>query len=182
MTEQEYRDLLASIIRYVTSHGGTREDARDIFQDALEATLEKINNGQYNDQGNIGGYIARIAQFKWIDKVRGPINKVLGEEHLPQGESIKRSYEDWLQQADASGTGLRHAISDNPKILSRFEVYLRWADTECQERLERTYIEGLTNIEQAQLENVRENTFTVRLKRCRDKFVEMYEKYVKGKI
>jgi DNA-directed RNA polymerase specialized sigma24 family protein len=180
MTDQDWKNLLASIIRFVKSKGGTPDDGRDILQDAIEATLNNIAKGRYNEQGKIGGYIAQIARKKWHDKMRKGTT-MLGEEYLPSVVDEQYEYDNSLRRADETGVDLRLLISNNPKILHRFEVYNAWEDTECQKRLERAYIEDLSNIEQAELENIRVNTFTVRLKRCRDNFVEMYNKLVAEK-
>ena len=181
MTEQDYKNILASIVRYVTTHGGSKEDARDVFHDAVEVACKRIAEGRPFQEGeNMGGFIAQVARNKWVDITRRPNRRVLGEEHLPTDtESLSVPFDELLRQADEFGLNLTDIVTHDPNILRRYAVFLKWEDTECIKRLERKYIEGLKNTEQAALENVAENTFNQQMRRCRNGFVEMYNRFVK---
>ena len=125
-------------------------------------------------------YIATIAHNISVDKfVRNHGIEVVGEDYLPlRDESTNTNYDDLLQRADEFGLDLWQIFSHNPEILRRYAVFLKWEDTECVKRLERRYLEGMKNTEQAILENVTEGTFNQQMRRCRNSFVAMYNQLV----
>lgn len=65
-----YEDLLPKVRQWVIANNGTSEEADDIFQDALEALINKSYSDSKITQENLHGYTMQIAKNKWIDKLR----------------------------------------------------------------------------------------------------------------
>jgi len=61
-----YDSLLPKVTNWVVANSGTKADARDVFQEALEIILlrvEKINS-------SFEGLVMTICKNKWIDRIR----------------------------------------------------------------------------------------------------------------
>jgi len=61
-----YKNISPKVIYWVKNNSGSEEDGYDIFQESLEIILLKIESLN----SSLGGLIMRIAQRKWIDKLR----------------------------------------------------------------------------------------------------------------
>ena len=59
----EYRE---GVVRYVLSQGGSREDAEDVFEVALVAIFEKLQEGELKLQAPFGAYLFRICRNQWL--------------------------------------------------------------------------------------------------------------------
>lgn len=101
-----YRETFPAVARFVATHGGSADDAKDIFQDALiiyyELTTERRSTIQVSDSA----YLLGIAKHVWIRKYkRGKVTVSL--DHLEQTIQLP---EDYFKQHDQSLlTLLEHA-------------------------------------------------------------------------
>jgi len=60
-----YKDVFPSVARYVSKMGGTLDDAKDIFQDALVIWYEKAVSGMIVNEK---AYLAGVAKHLWLRK------------------------------------------------------------------------------------------------------------------
>ncbi len=58
------------VIRYLTSKGCTREDAEDLYQDAIIIFDRKVVVGDFMELSSIENYIFGIAKLNWFNKFR----------------------------------------------------------------------------------------------------------------
>lgn len=65
-----YEDLLPKVRQWIITNNGSSEEANDIFQDALEALINKSYGDNKITEQNLHGYTMQIAKNKWIDKLR----------------------------------------------------------------------------------------------------------------
>jgi len=65
-----YKEVLPTIISWMTNNNGGRDDAYDVFQDALEALIHKAYKSDPDADMNVEGLLVQIAKNKWIDKLR----------------------------------------------------------------------------------------------------------------
>jgi DNA-directed RNA polymerase specialized sigma24 family protein len=73
-----YKEVFPKVAKYVAGKGGTLNEAKDIFQDALIIYYEKKNSQQeFLDNGH---YILGIAKNLWINKFREESRSVSLEE------------------------------------------------------------------------------------------------------
>ena len=57
---------------YILKHGGTIDNANDVFQDAFFACWKKLSTGQSSpkNKAEIEAYLFTTAKNKWIDQIR----------------------------------------------------------------------------------------------------------------
>jgi DNA-directed RNA polymerase specialized sigma24 family protein len=68
-----YKKAFPAAARYVSKKGGTFEDAKDIFQDALVIFYEKSIQGSVMLQTNEHAYLLGIAKHLWVKRFRESI-------------------------------------------------------------------------------------------------------------
>ena len=67
-----YAKNYPSVEAYIYQNSGNSDDAKDIFQEAITAAWLNTKQGKFEpkDESSLGGYIYRIAKFKWLDRVK----------------------------------------------------------------------------------------------------------------
>jgi DNA-directed RNA polymerase specialized sigma24 family protein len=63
-----YKSVFPSVAKYVAKMGGTFDEAKDIFQDALVVYYEKAIAGSCEIKTNEKAYLAGIAKHLWLKK------------------------------------------------------------------------------------------------------------------
>lgn len=66
---QLYRQL-PDVMAWVRTHGGSRTEARDIFQDALVILHEKAAEPTFTSTGTIPGFLFGICRNLWLAELR----------------------------------------------------------------------------------------------------------------
>ena len=61
-----YKNVFPSVAKYVTRMGGTFDEAKDVFQDALVIYYEKVVAGSDTIRTNEKAYIFGIAKHLWL--------------------------------------------------------------------------------------------------------------------
>ena len=65
-----YKSAFPQVARYVSKMGGSFDDARDVFQDALMIYYEKAAAGKLELQKGETAYLLGISKFLWLKKFR----------------------------------------------------------------------------------------------------------------
>ncbi len=70
--EQLYYQNYGKVEYYILQNNGSREDAKDIFQEAFTIVWRNIQLNKYEPRegSSIEAYLLRIAKYKWIDQLR----------------------------------------------------------------------------------------------------------------
>jgi DNA-directed RNA polymerase specialized sigma24 family protein len=68
-----YKKAFPAVAKYVSNKGGTFDEAKDVFQDALVIYYEKLAGNALQLQKNDQAYITGIAKHLWLKKFRGNI-------------------------------------------------------------------------------------------------------------
>ena len=63
-----YKKAFPGVARYVSRMGGSFDEAKDVFQDALLTCYEKSVAGQLNPKANIQAYLFGVARHLWLRK------------------------------------------------------------------------------------------------------------------
>ena len=63
-----YKGAFPAVARYVSKMGGTFDEAKDIFQDALVVYYEKAVTGELDIRVNAKAYLMGIAKHLWLKK------------------------------------------------------------------------------------------------------------------
>lgn len=66
---QLYRQL-PDVIAMVRTHGGTKTEARDLFQDALVILHEKVAEAAFHLSGSINAYLYGVCRNLWLAELR----------------------------------------------------------------------------------------------------------------
>src|SRR6478609_7472332 len=66
-----YQTSFPKIRSYIVSRGGSREDARDVFQDTVMVFFRKVTEGLISEDGmNVPAYMMNMAKNRWMYKIR----------------------------------------------------------------------------------------------------------------
>ncbi len=116
-----YKNAFPAVARYVSKMGGTLDDAKDIFHDALVIYYEKSVTGSITLQTNDQAYLLGIAKHLWAKKFR--------EDHLLS--SLEENF-DCEEEPESH-------LAEN-KLLH----YLETAGQKCMELLKAFYYDNLS--------------------------------------
>lgn len=78
-----YENVLPRVIVYVTRNNGNKEEAQDIFQDAVLIFYNKVKQYHFDKKYNVYGYIYTTSKNLWLNKVTRN-NKETSKEVLPE--------------------------------------------------------------------------------------------------
>ena len=65
---QIYKQFTNSATAYIYKNGGSQDDARDIFQEAVMLIYRKAKAEELTLTGSFGGYLASICKFLWMNQ------------------------------------------------------------------------------------------------------------------
>lgn len=68
--EYLYDISLKKVRQYILKNNGSKDDASDIFQDAVIVLFNHIRLNKFNEAYSIDAFIYSVARNLWIDKVR----------------------------------------------------------------------------------------------------------------
>ncbi len=69
-----YADFLPRISYFITTHGGTRDDAKDVFQDALMIIFQKAEEGQFELTSGFYTLLYGVVRKVWRNRLRKKSN------------------------------------------------------------------------------------------------------------
>ncbi len=99
-----YKEVFPQVKKYIVRHNGNREDAYDVFQDAIVYFYKQVMKNELNPTYKIFGYLYRLSLNRWINKLKKDKRFTLSEdmhafdsqEHLPALELINTPQENLL--------------------------------------------------------------------------------------
>ena len=65
-----YGEPLRKIRKYILSNNGSRDDANDVFQDAVIILFNQVKKDKYNAELELDGFLFAVAKNLWVDKIR----------------------------------------------------------------------------------------------------------------
>ena len=71
-----YDSTLRKVRGYILKNSGGKEEANDIFQDAVIIFMHKVKTQQFDKKYSIEGFIYAVSRNLWIDRVRREKKKV----------------------------------------------------------------------------------------------------------
>ena len=60
-----------TVSKWISGRGGSLDDAKDVFQEAMKALFEKAQDRDYVQQYPIGAFIMRMCQYIFYNRIRG---------------------------------------------------------------------------------------------------------------
>lgn len=118
---QLYKKAFRAVAKYVSKMGGTFDEAKDIFQDALVIYYEKLVNASIALHTNEQAYLLGIAKHLWAKKFRENV------QHVP----LDFNHDDFMDDTVAQPS--------SAKLLN----YLETAGQKCMEMLRAFYYDNL---------------------------------------
>lgn len=100
-----YKKVLPQLKSYISKNNGEREDAYDVFHDALILFYEQVIGGVFDPKYNVFGYLYRIAVYRWINKMKKDKSMIFSEE-LPERATVEESW----TQFDSKGLEKDHNL------------------------------------------------------------------------
>ncbi|UOE51057.1 sigma-70 family RNA polymerase sigma factor [Mucilaginibacter sp. SMC90] len=146
-----YKSAFPAVAKYVSKMGGSFDDAKDVFQDALVIYYEKaVNGGLFLNTGE-KAYLLGIAKHLWFKKFRD------GSNNLP---------------FDSCEFDIADEADEQPSA-NKLMHYLETAGKKCMELLSAFYYHKLTMKEAASLFGYAgERSATVQKYKCIEKVRE----------
>lgn len=82
-----YHQVLPKVQNYVLSNSGNKDDAFDVFQDAMVAFCKYAKLNRFNENYSVSGFIYSVAKNVWINKAKKNKKIVLTEmTEMPETE------------------------------------------------------------------------------------------------
>jgi DNA-directed RNA polymerase specialized sigma24 family protein len=148
-----YKSAFPAAAKYVSKMGGSFDDAKDIFQDALVIYYEKAVNSELSLYNGEKAYLLGITKHLWLKKFRN------GRNHLP--------LDNCAESLDVTDTA-----EDRPSA-GKLMLYLETAGKKCMELLSGFYYHKLSMKEIAGLLGYAgERSATVQKYKCIEKVRE----------
>jgi RNA polymerase sigma factor (sigma-70 family) len=87
--EAIYQDFSGKISNYIMRKGGSSEDAKDIFQDALLIIIDKVQHSDFQLTSSFYTYIFSINKYLWFNKAKGKSRKsvLLPDDNTLRGDN-----------------------------------------------------------------------------------------------
>lgn len=125
-----YKKVFPAVAKYVAKCGGSFDEAKDVFQDALLNYYEKTRSAGLAINNSDGAYIYGTARYLWLKRYK-------------EGRQISS-----LNEADAANTTAEIvSVPDENKLLN----FLETAGKRCMELLRSFYYDKLPMTEVAQM-------------------------------
>lgn len=86
-----YEDVFPMVAKFVAKRGGSFDDAKDVFHDALVILYEKQAEGGLTDEIAVERYLVGIAKHVWLRKFREDHMKT-GLDHMEMYVSLPEDY------------------------------------------------------------------------------------------
>jgi DNA-directed RNA polymerase specialized sigma24 family protein len=148
-----YKKAFPAVAKYVSKKGGSFDEAKDVFQDALVIFYEKAVTGTIVLHVNEQAYLMGIAKNLWTRRFNSSVNNLsLGAENV---------HFDFAEAEDAQPS--------SNKLMS----YLETAGQKCMEMLKAFYYDNLPVVKIAELFGYSgERSATVQKYKCMEKVRE----------
>lgn len=98
--------LRETVIRHVLEHGGSRQDAQDIFQESLVLLDRNLREGRFEGKSALSTYFVAIAKWRWVTvrRQQGRYTDIApthydAEVESPEAEAIRAEYRQLFQEA-----------------------------------------------------------------------------------
>ena len=145
--EYLYKTLAPPIFKHVLSNNGTKDDAKDVFQETFIKVLKNIQEDRYTDNNKFEAYFIQIARYTWTDHFRTNKTHFVGDDDF------------LLERADESDEdALMQLILHDNRLETLSTVWQSWEDTDCHQRLSAFHFEGQSTQKIADTEGIAQNT------------------------
>jgi len=155
-----YKNLLSKVRSYIAKNNGSKDEANDIFQDAVIVFFEYVRKGKFDTSKSIEGFIYTVARNLWVDKIRRE-RKVVRLNDIDLNTEPQESFDvlkDILDKEKRSAmSALFNLLGSGCKELMYYQLYEKLSMKEISEKL------GFSN----------ENVAKTKNYKCKQRFAEI---------
>ena len=146
-----YKKVLPSITQYVRKNSGNKEQAEDIFHDAIIKLIVKSRNAELAIETDIYAYLFTIAKNLWIVKAKRDQKIQYVNEFTDTSQFVKLNDESTINQDEKTEAmaSVLSSIGEKCKELLTLTYYMNFSLKEAAEKL------GISNEEVAKTNQYR---------------------------
>jgi len=116
-----YKQHFPAVKHSVLQNGGTDNDAQDMFQEAITVLWLKVKEGQFIPESDPGGFLFRVAKYKWLDVVRSAAHKHMKVVHDDRTSEVRADVPDDIEDRIVRLRGVYEKLDDKCRtVLDRF--------------------------------------------------------------
>lgn len=116
-----YQRHFPAVRQYVTQNSGSTSDAQDVFQEAMTVLWLRVKQGQLLPDSDPGGFLFRVAKFKWLDQVRSAAHKHMKVVHDDRQHAAQADVGDDIEEKLARLRGVYEKLDDKCRaVLDQF--------------------------------------------------------------
>lgn len=125
-----YQQFSDSVSSFIISHGGSVQDAEDVFQETVVSFLSIIKNGKYRKESSIKTFLVSVAKNIWYNEIK-------------KRESSQKREKLFEISRDPKELDISHYISDR-EMRQQFRDLLNKLDESCRKVLLLFYYENMS--------------------------------------
>lgn len=158
MLRAVYAELFPQVSRFVQANGGSQQDARDVFQDALVVFLLRLRQSSASSThwSNWVAYLTSICRNRWYQELRD-------RKHRPGAHG------DAYPEGAAAEGQLFGAPSQDELIAETVQKAMNAIDPACRDVLRMFYVDRLNLADIADLLGYTPDYIRVKKMRCMEK-------------
>ena len=157
-----YKRYIDPVSSYILRHGGTRDEAIDVYQDAWLVLLENIKNNKFKGAATIETYLFSISKNLWLKEVR----------RKKANKSSTSHFRFFYNVSEDKIPNYSDVISIVQKVINQMEG-------SCKSFVKAYYVEGLSLKELAIRFGLTEGSAKVKKSRCLRKIKQMVDTELK---
>ena len=120
---QIYKDIFPVVRYYVQNHGGSQEDAKDVFQESIIVAFKQITENKLEIRTGFEAYLYGIARLIWLKLLRS--------------REIHERNVNVIKEESAPYESLEHIVEDDLEM-RLFRKHFKKLGPECQKVLQMT--------------------------------------------
>jgi len=156
-----YKKSLPPIKRMILEYGGSKDDANDIFQDAVIILIRNIKTNKFGENNNINGFLYTISKNLWINKIkRDSKTSSIEDANIESDLNYEISYSTSIKEKEET---IKNIISKLDSKCAHVLHSILFTDKDYSEISEEI---GLANA----------NVMKVTKSRCKDKLIKLLNK------
>jgi RNA polymerase sigma factor (sigma-70 family) len=161
-----YQTLGPKIIGFVMNNSGTKEEGKELFQNAYVKAFQNLKDGKYREEGKFEPWFNQIARNIWLEALR------------QRRRSATQSIDDVPQISDVHAEDLAESLLKNQHLEALNQALTRLAEP-CRSMLYRFHgEESVSSLELAEEMGKNDGAIRAQLRRCRQEL----RKLVVGEI
>lgn len=84
-----YDHYFESAVHEIRMHGGTDEDAADLFQEAVLIVIDKVKSGEFRGESNLKTFLIGVVRKLWLFERRTRTRRLAREQYYTDVEQVK---------------------------------------------------------------------------------------------